>query len=427
MTTQNTPELYDQYMITGMVAGFEPIVVDHAHGMEMVGEDGKRYIDCFSGISVVNCGHNHSRVVDACKQQLDKLIHCCTYVYYSPMPARLAKTLAEITPGELQKTFFGNSGAEALEGAMRLAKQHTGRRELVALTHSFHGRTAATLSITGNSGRKKGNGPYLPGVAFAPAPYEYRCDQCSGKCNLKCADKVADVIKYQTAGDVAAFIGEGLLGEGGILPPPEGYYETVAEIIRDHGGLFIADEVQSGFGRTGKMFAIEHTDVEPDIMCMAKGIANGMPLGAFISKPDIADAFKPGDHLSTFGGNPVSCAAAMATIEIMHDEKLPENAAARGEQIMSTLRDAQGDLPLVGDVRGRGLMIGIELVSDAEKTPAPAEAKQVRAACREQGVLVGVGGSLGNVVRLQPPLTMTADQADRVCTVLKDALRRVGS
>ena len=425
MNPQDTPELYDQYMITGMVAGFEPIVVDHAKGMELVGVDGKRYLDCFSGISVVNCGHNHTRIVDAAKQQLDELVHCCTYVYYSPMPAQLARRLAEITPGQLQKSFFGNSGAEALEGAMRLAKQHTGRRELVALTHSFHGRTVGTLSITGNAGRKKRNGPYLPGVAFAPAPYEYRCDYCrhEGGCNLKCAEQVEEVIKYQTAGDVAAFVGEGLLGEGGILPPPEGYYETVADIVRRHGGLFICDEVQSGFGRTGKMFAIQHTAVEPEIMCLAKGIANGMPLGAFISVPEVAGAFQPGDHLSTFGGNPVSCAAAMATIDVIQEERLAENATARGQQVMTHLKKFQEQCPLVGDVRGRGLMIGIELVEDAEKTPATAAAKAVRARCRELGVLVGVGGSLGNVVRLQPPLTLSEEQAEKVCDLLTQALR----
>lgn len=424
--TQSTKELYDQYMITSMVAGFEPITVASAKGMQMTGEDGQTFLDCFSGISVVNCGHNHTKVVDAAKKQLDELIHCCTYVYYSPMPAKLAKRLAEISPGDLQKTFFGNSGAEAIEGAMRLAKQHTKRKELVALTHSFHGRTAATLSITGNRGRKKGSGPYMSGVAFAPAPYCYRCPfgQKHDTCGLECAHYVDEVLKYQTAGDVAAFIGEGLLGEGGILPPPKGYYETVANIIRKDGGLFICDEVQSGFGRTGKMFAIEHTGVEPDLMAMAKGIANGMPLGAFISKPDIANAFTPGDHLSTFGGNPVSCAAAMATIDVLQEEKLIENAHQRGEQIMATLRKFQESSPILGDVRGRGLMIGAELVADKKtKEPAADKAKKVRQLARENGVLVGVGGSLANVVRIQPPLTITEEQADRVCTVLTKVMR----
>ena len=426
---EDTKQLYDQYMITSMVAGFEPIVVDHARGMEMTGADGRRYLDCFSGISVVNCGHNHTRVIDAAKEQLDQLVHCCTYIYYSPMPARLAKRLADIAPGDLQKSFFGNSGAEAVEGAIRLAKQHTGRKELVALTHSFHGRTAATLSITGNRGRKKNSGPYLPGVAFAPAPYCYRCPFGlePGNCGLACAHHVEDVLKYQTAGDVAAFIGEGLLGEGGILPPPPGYYETVADIIREDGALFIADEVQSGFGRTGKMFAIEHTDVEPDLMCMAKGIANGMPLGAFITRGDIADAFTPGDHLSTFGGNPVSCAAAMATIDVLQEEDLPANADRRGQEIMDRLKAFQENCPLVGDVRGRGLMIGIELVSDAKKTPAVEQAKRVRQRCRERGVLIGVGGSLANVIRLQPPLTITADQVHQVCDVLTDVLAEVAA
>jgi 4-aminobutyrate aminotransferase len=437
MTT--TKELYDQYMITTMVAGFEPIEVERAQGTTITATDGKTYLDCFSGISVVNAGHNHPKVIAAAKAQMDKLVHCCTYVYYNPPAGLLAKRMAEITPGKLQKTFFGNSGAEALEGAMRLAKQFTGKKELVALSQSFHGRTVGTLSITGNLARKKGSGPYLSGVAFAPAPYFYRCPfktSTPDDCAAACAEGIEEAIRSQTSGDVAAFIAESVMGEGGIIVPPDNYFKYAKAVCDKHGMLFIADEVQCGFGRTGKMFAIEHYGVEPDIMCTAKGIADGFPLSAFTARADVGGAFKPGDHLSTFGGNPVSCAAALANIDVMLDEKLPENAAARGEQIMKRLKKFAETAPLIGDVRGKGLMIGVELVkpesasgrgvraANKQKTPAVAETKEVRRLCREAGVLVGSGGTFANVIRLQPPLTLSAAEADRLCDVVSDAVKK---
>jgi 4-aminobutyrate aminotransferase / (S)-3-amino-2-methylpropionate transaminase / 5-aminovalerate transaminase len=425
-----TKALYDEYLITSMVAGFEPVEVTSASGCTMRGSDGREYLDCFSGIAVTNAGHGHPKVLAAAEKQMRELVHCCTYVYYSPRAGELAKMLAEITPGRLQKSFFSCSGAEAIEGAMRLAKQFTKRKEIVALTQSFHGRTVGTLSITGNRGRKKGSGPYLPGVAFAPAPYCYRCPFAStpDKCGMACAHAIDDVLRYQTAGDVAALIVEGLMGEGGIIVPPRDYFKIATDIIHADGGLFIDDEVQSGFGRSGKMFAIEHYGIEPDILCMAKGIADGFPLSAFTARADIAGAFTPGDHLSTFGGNPVSCAAGIANIHVMRDEKLPENAAARGKQIMTRLQAFQEKSRLVGDVRGRGLMIGVELVTDKKtKTPAVDQAKKVRVLCRDKGVLVGLGGTLANVIRVQPPLVMTAAEADRAAEVIEQAVAAAGS
>ena len=420
----NAKQLYDEYLITSMVGGFEPVTVEQASGCTMTDADGTEYLDCFSGIAVCNAGHGHPKIVAAAHKQMDKLIHCCTYVYYSPRAAELAQKLAQITPGALQKSFFGNCGAEALEGAMRLAKQFTKRTELVCLTMSFHGRTVGTLSITGNYTRKKGTGPYLSGIAFAPAPYCYRCPfkLKYPQCGVGCAEHLDYVFRYQTAGGVAAFIAEPVLGEGGIIVPPPEYFKIASKIARDNGAVFIADEVQSGFGRTGKLFAIEHYDVEPDIMCMAKGIADGFPIGAFIARPDIAEAFTPGDHLSTFGGNPVSCAAAMANIDVMSDEKLPQNAAARGDELMKSLNEFKEKYSLIGDVRGKGLMIGIELVKDKDKTPAPEEAREIRKLCRQTGVLVGVGGVFGNIVRLQPPLVLTAEEAQKVLDVLEKSL-----
>jgi len=425
----NTQEQYARYILPVVAQGVEPIAIASARGRTVTDTDGKNYLDCFSGISVVNAGHNHPRILAAAREQMEKLVHCCSYVYQVPVVGQLAEKLAELTPGDLQKSFFSNSGAEALEGAMRLAKQATGRRELVALAYGFHGRTFGTLSITGNSARKKNNGPYMSGVAFGPAPYCYRCPLGLKypSCELACAHALKDVVQQQTSGDVAAFVVEPVLGEGGIVTPPAEYLSIAARIFHDAGSLLIVDEVQTGFGRTGKLFAVEHSpDVQPDILAMAKGIASGFPLGAFTARPGISDAMKPGDHLSTFGGNPISCAAALANLAVIEEEKLVENAARRGEQLMQRFRDLQERCPLIGEVRGRGLMIGLELVRDRKtKEPAAAEAKALRASLRERGILVGVGGLLGNVLRIQPPLSITAAECDEAAAVIEELLAKV--
>jgi 4-aminobutyrate aminotransferase len=422
----DTIEKYAKYVNTSFVKAVEPVVVESASGAEIHGTDGRAYLDCFAGIAVVNAGHVHPRVAAAAKEQIDRLIHAASYIYYVPGVADLAEVLAHITPGALQKTFFCNSGAEAIEGALRLARVATGKREVIALQMAFHGRTYGTLSITGNQARKTRGGPYMPGVAFAPAPYCYRCPLKLERetCDLACADAVDDVIRYQTSGDVAAFVVEPVLGEGGIIPLPEGYLARVKQILEKHGILLLVDEVQTGFGRTGKLFAVEHQEgVEPDILAMAKGIADGFPLGAFIAPEAMADTFQPGEHLSTFGGNPVSCAAAQANIAVLQEEGLVEHAAELGSWALSELRQLQQSHTLIGDVRGQGLMLGIELVKDrATKEPAAAEAARVRAICREAGVLIGVGGQFGNVLRLQPPLVITREQLGQAIQTLSQAL-----
>jgi 4-aminobutyrate aminotransferase/(S)-3-amino-2-methylpropionate transaminase len=422
-------EKADKYLITNMVSKIEPVIVSDASGAIIKDIYGRNYIDCFAGISVVNAGHCHPEIVDAAINQAKRLVHACSYVYYIPRTVELAEKLAEITPSRLQKTFFGNSGAEAIECAIKLARKYTRKYELIALMCSFHGRTIGTLSLTGQSGRRKYDmGPYMPGVSFAHPPYCYRCpfEKEYPECDLLCARTVRDVVEYCTSKGVAAFIAEPVMGEGGIIPPPPEYFKVVKEILDEYGILFIADEVQSGFGRTGKLFAIEHYGVEPDMMTFAKGIANGFPIGACTARADIGNAFEPGDHLSTFGGNPVSAAAALANIDVMQRDKLPEQAAEKGAYIMKRLSEMKEKYPIIGDVRGKGLMIGIELVKDrAKKTPARDETRKIRDIAREKGLLIGSGGVKGCVLRLQPPLVINEEQIDNALTILESAIKGV--
>jgi 4-aminobutyrate aminotransferase-like enzyme len=358
---------------------------------------------------------------------MEKLVHCSSYLYHVQATADLAEEIAHTTPKGLTKSFFGSGGAEAIEGALKLARLYTGKHEFIALQGGFHGRSFGALSISGSYYRKKGGGPYAAGVSFAPAPHVYRSHWRNDpeECARQCAKALEDVIRFATSGDVAAFIAEPVMGEGGIIVPPPNYFREVKKILDRYGILFIADEVQCGYGRTGKMFAGEHFGVAPDIMVTAKGIADGFPLSAMTTRPEIAAAFKPGDHLSTFGGNPVSCAAALANIKYMKRENLCGHSAAMGEYARSRFCDMQRQTSLIGDVRGLGLMIGIELVRDAMLTPASAEAEAVRDGCLRQGLLVGVGGIDGNVIRFQPPLVISKSQIDRALDIFSRVLQEV--
>jgi 4-aminobutyrate aminotransferase/(S)-3-amino-2-methylpropionate transaminase len=420
----DTIQKYRDYVMTGFVKAVAPIVIERASGAVVTDVNGREYLDCFAGISVVNAGHCNPRVIAAAKAQMDKLIHCSSYLYHAQPVADLAEKIAHIAPRGLSKTFFGNGGAEAIEGALKLARLYTGKHEFIALQTSFHGRSFGALSVTGNMGRKKRGGPYGTGVAFAPVPYTYRSQwpNDAEECGRQCARAIEDIIRFATSGDVAAFIAEPVLGEGGIIVPPLNYFKEVKKVLDQYGILFIADEVQSGFARTGKMFAVEHYGVDPDILVTAKGIADGFPLSAFTTRPEIAVAFTPGDHLSTFGGNPVCCAAALANIEFMETEKLTARAAESGEYAMAKLRELQKQYSLIGEVRGLGLMIGVELIKDEKLTPAAAEAEAIRDSLLRQGVLVGVGGAFGNVVRFQPPLVVTRGQIDQAIGAFGEAL-----
>ena len=424
---RDTLQKYRDYVITSFVKSVAPIVVDRGSGATVTDVNGREYLDCFAGISVVNAGHCNPEVIAAARAQMEKLVHCASYLYHVQSTADLAEKIAHITPRGLTKSFFGNGGAEAIEGALKLARLYTGKHEFIALQGSFHGRTWGALSLSGNWARKKRGGPYAPGISFAPAPNVYRSQWRSdpGECARQCAKTIEDIIRFSTSGDVAAFIAEPVMGEGGIIVPPVNYFQEVKKVLDRHGILFIADEVQCGYARTGKMFAIEHFGVTPDILVTAKGIADGFPLSAFTTRPEIADAFKPGDHLSTFGGNPVSCAAALANIRYMERENICGHTAAMGDYAKSRFCEMLRQNPIIGDVRGLGLMIGIELVKDESQTPAAAEAEAVRESCLRRGLLVGVGGVDGNVIRFQPPLVISKAQIDQALDIFSEALQEV--
>lgn len=427
-TNADVEGAYDDYMMP--IWKSLDVPVRRAEGCTVEDFDGNEYLDVFSGIAVTNAGHRNGAVVDAAKEQLDELVHSCSYVHPNRPVAELAEKLAERTPGDLRKSFLCNSGTEAVEGAVKLARKYTGSKEVISLELSFHGRTLGSLALTGNRAYKTDMAPTINDVAHAAPPYEYRCPYCDGDCadELRCADQLERVIDSHTSGDLAAVVVEPVMGEGGLIVPPEGWLERVAEITRDHGGLLVVDEVQSGYGRTGEFWGVDHFDVEPDVVAQAKGIANGLPLGAFTASAEVADAFGAGDHLSTFGGNPVACAAALATIEQLEDG-LVADAAEQGAWLAEEFAALEAEFDVVGDTRGLGLMQGVELVDPDEDGPygvAPAPdadlAKRVGEALRDRGVVMGVGGFYKNVMRVQPPLSIPRDQLETAVADLRGAI-----
>jgi len=418
----------EDFLITSMLDELSPPAVSEAEGSTITDIDGREYLDCFSGISVTNLGHSNEKVNERAIEQIKKYVHVCTYKYQVPVAVKLAKKLAGITPEGLQKTFFGNSGAEAIETAVKLSRKSTGKHELIALMCSFHGRTLGTLSLTGQAARRRYDmGPYLSSVSFSPAPYCYRCpfDKEYPECDMSCARFLEHVIDYSSSGEVAAFIAEPILGEGGIIVPPDEYFTIVKDILEDREIKFIADEVQTGFARTGEFFGIENYDVEPQLMTMAKGIANGYPISACTTTRAVGDSFEPGDHLSTFGGNPVSAAASLGTIEEILENDIAERSAEKGDILQKRLREMKEDQEIIGDVRGKGLMIGIELVKNDDKEPAVEEATKVKKKMKEKDVLIGQGGVSGSVLRIQPPLIITEEQIDSLLNGLQDCFENV--
>ena len=388
--------------------------------------DGNRFLDFNAGIAVVATGHCHPRVVEAIQRQAARLIHMSgTDFYYEEMVA-LAEKLGEIAPGTApRRVSFGNSGAEAIEGSIKLARYATGRDKIIAFLGSFHGRTMGALSLTARKAvQRSGFGPLVPGVVHAPYPYCYRCPfgKQPESCAVECVSHIENTLlkTISPAQETAAIVVEPVQGEGGYIVPPKKFFDELARVAKQNGILLIFDEVQSGMGRTGKMWAAEHFDAVPDIFAVAKGIASGLPLGATVARADLM-TWPPGAHASTFGGNPVACAAALTTIALLEEELL-ENATRMGAYLMSRMRDWPARFPTVGEVRGLGLMIGIELVRDQKtKEKAPELRDQVVARAFERGLLVLGAGD--NTLRLSPPLVITRDQCDFAIETLEECLR----
>jgi 4-aminobutyrate aminotransferase len=405
-----------------------PLVMARGRGAEVEDTDGNVFLDCTAGIAVTSTGHSHPDVVQAIVDQAQKFLHMSgTDFYYEPQ-ITLAEELAAIVPirGPV-KTFFGNSGTEANEAAIKLARFHSRRPYLIAFLGSFHGRSLGSLSLTASRAvQRRGLGPTAPGVFHTPYADCYRCPLAlrAETCQAECLDYLEDRILVQLVSpdDVAAIVVEPIQGEGGYLVPPATFHQRLASIAEKYGMLLIADEVQTGMGRTGRMFASEHFGIQPDIVSMAKGLASGMPLGATAARADVMD-WAPGSHASTFGGNPVSCAAAQATIRLLRNT-LTANAAAVGAYLLEGLQELQQRHPLVGDVRGKGLMIGIELVRNrTTKERATTERDAIVDHMFERGVLVLGAGR--NTIRLCPPLVLTRDQADVCLYALDDAIGSV--
>jgi 4-aminobutyrate aminotransferase len=402
-----------------------PLVAAKAQGMVVYDVDGNAFLDFSAGIATCATGHCHPRIVKAIQEQAAQLIHMSGTDFYYPQMVHLAETLARVTPGEKDKrVYFGNSGTEAIEAAMKLARYATGRKHFIAFYNAFHGRTLGALSLTASKPvQRKGFGPLLSGVHHVPYPYCYRClhrdpDRC-------CAVRYIEDVLFKSIlspTEVAAIVFEPIQGEGGYIVPPQEFFDELRRLARDYGILLIADEVQSGMGRTGKMFAVEHFGCVPDIIAVAKGVASGMPLSATVASSKLM-TWEAGSHASTFGGNPVSCAAAMETIRML-EEELVQNAAQIGTFLLDQLREMAERHVLIGDVRGLGLMIGIELVKDKfSREKATVEKGLAVQKCFEKGLLILGCGE--NTLRLMPPLIVNRAQAEVALRILEEVLREI--
>lgn len=404
----------------------EPIVLAEGKGSVVRDVDGREYLDFFGGILTVGIGHCHPDVVGAVQQQMEVLGHTSTLYPTEPI-VDVAERLARITPGRLKKSFFTASGTEADETAILLAKIFTGKQEIIALRHGYSGRSLTALSLTGHA-------PWrliptqVAGIKHAMSPYCYRCPFGLEypSCGIRCATDLEELIRTETSGSPAAFIAEPIQGVGGFITPPPEYFEIAVAIVRKYGGIFICDEVQTGFGRTGDHWCgIEHWGVEPEIMTFAKGIASGAPVGATIAWPEIADAFT-GLTISTFGGNPVSMTAAAATIDTMERENVPARSAERGRQLRAHLDGFKARFQFIGEVRGMGLMQAIEFVEDRKtKEPAPKKTNQFMEAAKRHGLLLGKGGLYGNVIRIAPSMLVSALEVDDAAQRMERALTEV--
>jgi 4-aminobutyrate aminotransferase len=425
VVAEETEVLDPAELIPRVIGRYSPLQVDHGKGIYVWDVNGDRYADFSSGIAVVNAGHCHPRVVEAIQQQAAKIIHAqANILAHSPM-MRAAKLLTATLPDNLNQVFWTNSGAEATEGALKLAKIATGRPAIIAFKHGFHGRTHAAMAVTSSRVKVRGHyEPLLPSVYFAPFPYLFRSP-------YKGAPEDADLYYFAELeslfehmvmpDDVAAILVETVVGEGGYLVPTKRWLQKVRELCDQHGIMLILDEVQSGMGRTGKMWAFEHFDVVPDIMTTAKGLGSGMPVAAVVSDKAHMDKWAPGAHGGTYGGNAVATAAVAATLEVMRDENLPENAARMGEILMAGLREIQADYPIIGDVRGLGLMVATEFVKP-DGSPNPEAVKRVIEHAFNEKTLLITCGTQDQGIRIVPPLVVNEEQINEFLGVFRRAV-----
>ncbi|MCX7683206.1 MAG: aminotransferase class III-fold pyridoxal phosphate-dependent enzyme [Anaerolineae bacterium] len=402
---------------------YTSIVAERAEGAYIYSADGTRYLDFTCGIAVTNTGHCHPRVVRAIQEQAAKLLHGQVNIVYHRPLLELVEELRTIVPPPIDCFFFSNSGAEAVEGAVKLARQATGRPNIIVFQGSFHGRTALAMALTTSKTiYRAGYQPLPAGIFVAPYPYAYRYGWDAEQTLAFCLRELEVLLKTQTApAETAAILVEPVLGEGGYVVPPPGFLRELRRLCDKHAILLIADEIQCGFGRTGKWFAVEHSGVVPDIMVMAKGLASGLPLSCVAARRELMERWTPGSHGGTYGGNAVACAAAVATVRVIREEGLLENAQRQGTLLLHRLRELQREFPLLGDVRGLGLMVGAEFTTpDGE--PDPVTARQVIERCLERQLLLLTCGTYDNVVRWMPPLIVTAEQIETAAEIFRQSL-----
>jgi 4-aminobutyrate aminotransferase-like enzyme len=422
LTQEELTRKQKQYLFPSVTTYYpKPLTLVRGEMQRVWDLDAREYLDFFGGIVTVSVGHCHPRVTAAMKKQIDTLQHVSTCFINVPQ-VELAEKLAQIAPHGITKSYFTNSGTEANETAVQIARVHTGNFEVVALRHGYSGRSALARGMTGlNTWRR---GTLEVGIVHAINPYCYRCPfgLKYPDCGIACARDVENVIQTSTSGAIAAFLAEPIQGVAGFVTPPKEYFKIVFDIVKRYGGDFISDEVQTGWGRTGgKWFGIQQWEVTPDILTAAKGLANGQPVGLTMARPEIADSFQ-GLTISTFGGNPVTCTAARAVIAVIEEDDLRTNATIVGDYFRQKLEELRDRYQVIGDVRGMGLMQALELVRDRQtKEPASPETNRLMDECRKQGLLVGKGGLHGNVIRMSPPLNITKADVDEACEKLQAA------
>ncbi len=403
-------------VISEGVASVTTNYIESAQGAVLRDVDGREYIDFAGGIAVMNIGHSHPKVVAAIKNQAEKFTHTCFMVNPYEPAVKLAEKLCKITPGDFPKrAVFLNCGAEAVENAVKIARYYTKRPAVIVFENAYHGRTLLTMTMTSKvKPYKFGFGP------FAPEVYRIPFGDAAGAHTLQ-----DFFIKHVNPEAVAAVVAEPVQGEGGFIAPPAGYFQDLVKICHDNGILFVADEIQSGMGRTGKMFAIEHWGVEPDLITVAKSLAAGMPLAAVVGKQEIMDAVHAWGLGGTYGGNPVACAAGLAVLDVFEEENMLEKSVALGEKLQARFKIWQKEFDIIGEIRGLGAMLGLEFIKGANKEPAADEAKQMAARCLEKGLLILVCGSYGNIVRILAPFVITDDQLEKGLSIMEAALKEI--